>query len=127
MLPGNLVAVYRIWYMLGSADEPLRWIAGTLGTPPLGREARFAAGTLLRRLQRGEVLSMPYSRPIPRIGRSVHELRVDDRETNRSWRIIYRFDRDAIVIVYWFDKKSRAIPGHVVDLCRMRLERYDRG
>lgn len=70
---------------------------------------------------------MPYSRPMPRIGRAVHELRIDDRETKRTWRVIYRIDFDAIVIVHWFDKKSREIPEHVVDLCQKRLERYERG
>jgi hypothetical protein len=35
-------------------------------------------GMLLRRLQRGETLSMPESRPMPTIGPRCHELRVDD-------------------------------------------------
>jgi phage-related protein len=113
--------------MLSRPDKPLRWLVGTLTTPPLGREARFEAGTLLRRLQGGEAVPMPYSRPMPRIGRSVHELRVDDRETGRSWRIIYRIDRDAILVVHWFHKKSLTTPSHVVGLCQKRIARYERG
>lgn len=81
-------------------DNPLRWMLGTLQIPPFGREARIEAGVLLRRLQRGEVVGMPDSRPMPSIGRSVHELRVDDRETRRTWRIIYRIDSDAILVVH---------------------------
>lgn len=113
--------------VVAAGDKALLWFVGALTTPPLGREARYETGALLRRLQRGEPLSMPFSRPMPRIGRSVHELRVTDRETKRSWRIIYRIDRDAILVVHWFDKRTQAIPRHVVDLCRSRLERYDRG
>jgi len=99
----------------------------TLCTPPVGRNARIEAGVLLRRLQRGEALSMPFSRPMPRIGRSVHELRVADPETQRTWRLLYRIDRDAILVVHWFEKTTQETPDHVILLCRRRLARYDRG
>jgi hypothetical protein len=69
--------------MFRSSDKPLRWMIDTLTTPPLGRIARIEAGDLLRRLQRAEMLAMPASRPMPRIGRGVHELRVADRR--RRW------------------------------------------
>jgi phage-related protein len=110
-----------------TADKPLRWMVGTLCTPPVGRNARIEAGVLLRRLQRGEALSMPFSRPMPRIGRSVHELRVVDRETRRTWRLVYRIDPDAILIVHWFEKTTQETPEHIMDLCARRLARYDRG
>lgn len=113
--------------MFRSSDKPLRWMIDTLTTPPLGRIARIEAGDLLRRLQRGEMLAMPASRPMPRIGRGVHELRVADRETKVDWRIVYRIDVDAILVVHWFEKGSRITPGRIVDLCKRRLERYDRG
>jgi phage-related protein len=64
---------------------------------------------------------------MPRIGRAVHELRVRDPETRRTWRIVYRIDSDAILIAHWFDKTTQATPEHVVKLCRTRLARYDRG
>jgi hypothetical protein len=48
-------------------DKPLAWLAGEIKTPPLSSEARQDAGVLLRRLQRGELLSMPESRPMPSI------------------------------------------------------------
>jgi phage-related protein len=92
------------------ADKPLRWMLGTLQTPPVGRQARIEAGVLLRRLQRGESVEMPESRPMPEIGRSVHELRVDDRETRKSWRIVYRVDRDAVLGVHRLEKQTQATP-----------------
>jgi len=100
---------------------------GTLQTPPVGREARIEAGVLLRRLQRGETLGMPDPRPMPSIGRSVHELRVDDRETRKTWRIIYPIDPDAILVVHWFEKKTRATPQRLINLCKRRLRDYHYG
>lgn len=112
---------------MSPADKPLRWMVGTLQTPPVGREARVEAGVLLRRLQRGEMPGMPRSRPMRGMGPRVHELRVDDRETRRSWRILYRIDPEAILVVHWFEKRAQATPRRVIDLCRKRLEEYDRG
>jgi hypothetical protein len=39
-----------------------------LKTPPFSRAARLEAGLLLRRLQQGETVSLPHSRPLPNIG-----------------------------------------------------------
>jgi phage-related protein len=113
--------------MMRGDDKPLRWMVDTLTTPPVGRIARIEAGDLLRRLQQGEMPAMPASRPMPRIGRGVHELRVVDRETKIDWRIVYRIDADAILVVHWFEKRTRETPGRVVELCKRRLARYDRG
>jgi phage-related protein len=78
------------------ADKPLVWLHGEIKTPPFATEARIEAGVLLRKLQRGEALGMPHSRPMPAIGKRCHELRVRDGTAN--WRIVYRTDGDAIVI-----------------------------
>ncbi len=78
---------------------------------------------LLRRLQRGESLGLPHSRPMPALGRRCHELRiVDERAT---WRIVYRVDDDAIVIAEVFSKKTQATPRFVLDACRRRLRAYN--
>jgi hypothetical protein len=53
------------------------------------------AGVLLRRLQRGEKLSLPHSRPMPVVGPRCHEPGVQDQD--KSWRIVYRIDANAIV------------------------------
>jgi hypothetical protein len=55
--------------------------------------ARVAIGGLLRRLQRGEVLGFPRSRPMSVIGPGCHELRVVDGEV--SWRLVYVLEPDA--------------------------------
>lgn len=105
-------------------DKPVVWLRAEVRSPPLGENARLEAGFLIRMLQAGERLSMPQSRPMPGIGSRCHELRVNDE--NGTWRIIYRVDEDAIVIVHVFSKKSRKTPKAVIDLCRRRLDFYDR-
>jgi len=76
----------------------------------------------LRRVQQGEIVEFPASRPMPNIGANCHELRVDDR--NSTWRIAYHVDSEAIVILEVFEKKSRKTPKHVLDVCKRRLRRY---
>ena len=105
--------------------KPLGWLADSLTTPPVGTEARREAGTLLRLLQEGEKLSLPESRPMPDVGPRVHELRVKDRESRSTWRILYRVDRDAILVIEWFAKKTKKTPKAVIDTCKARLKRYD--
>ncbi len=104
-------------------DKPIVWLEGEIRTPPFSREARIEAGTLLRRLQRGEKLGLPHSRPMPSIGRRCHELRIGDE--NVTWRIVYRLDSDAVVIGEVFPKKTGRTPKKVIDVCKRRLKRYD--
>ena len=105
------------------ADKQLAWLHGEIKTPPLSSEARIEAGLLLRRLQRGERLVMPHSRPMPVIGVRCHELRIVDGDL--TWRIVYRLDRDAVIICEVFSKKTRATPKNVIESCRRRLAAYD--
>lgn len=104
-------------------DKPLVWLHGEIKTPPMSESARLEAGYLLRRLQQGELLSMPESRPMPSIGPRCHELRIGDADV--SWRIFYRIDRDAIVILEVFKRKTAATPVAVLQTCRRRLAEYD--
>lgn len=104
-------------------DKPLVWLHGEVKTPPFSEEGRIEAGYLLRRLQQGEKLSMPQSRPMPTIGRRCHELRI--RDEGHVWRLVYRIDDDAIVILEVFEKDSGETPEHVKEVCRQRLKRYD--
>lgn len=106
-----------------SRDKPLVWLHGQVKTPPFSAEARLEAGFLIRRLQKGERLSMPHSRPMPAIGRRCHELRIHDEGS--TWRIIYRIDQDAIVILEVFDKKTNQTPKQVIDTCKVRIRDYD--
>jgi phage-related protein len=104
-------------------DKPLIWLHGEIRTPPFSKQARVEAGFLLRLLQKGELLSLPHSRPMPSIGSRCHELRVNDRD--ETWRIVYRIDYDAVVILAVFAKKTGKTPKQVIDVCQQRLQRYD--
>jgi phage-related protein len=106
-----------------SNDKPLVWLHGKVKTPPFSAEARLETGLLIRRLQKNERLSMPHSRPIPSIGRRCHELRIIDGDL--SWRIIYRIDQDAIVILEVFNKKTQQTPKQFIATCKDRIRDYD--
>lgn len=108
---------------MSQLGKPLAWLRGEITTPPFSQEARVEAGVLLRRLQMGETLAMPHSRPMRAIGHHCHELRIRDDRAN--WRIIYRVDPDAIVILDVFAKTTRKIPDRVIADCRRRLQLYD--
>lgn len=104
-------------------DKRLVWLHGEVSSPPLSLSGRLRLGESLRRLQRGESLSFPVSRPMSTVGPRCHELRVIDQGS--SWRLIYRIDPDAIVILDVFRKTTRATPAAVVERCRRRLRAYD--
>jgi len=106
-------------------DKPLVWMHGEVKTPPFSKQARLQAGFLLRLLQRGEKIALPHSRPMPSIGRRCHELRVSDEKV--SWRIVYRIDEDAIVILEVFSKNTGKTPKSIIDICKTRLREYDHG
>jgi phage-related protein len=110
--------------MPGPKDKPLVWLRGEVKTPPFGQAARIETGTLLRRLQRGELISLPHSRPMPSIGRRCHELRITDADV--IWRIVYRIDPDAIIIGEVFKKKTQETPKSVIDTCKARFQQYDK-
>ena len=63
---------------MAPTGKPLVWLSGEIKTPPFSAAARLEAGLLLRRLQRGDLLAMPLSRPMPSIGPRCHELRIVD-------------------------------------------------
>jgi phage-related protein len=105
-------------------DKPLVWLHGRVASPPMGVAARIETGKLLRKLQSGETLSMPESRPMPMIGPRCHELRIVDRDV--SWRLVYRTDSNAIVIAEVFRKSTKVTPQSVIERCRRRLAMYDR-
>jgi len=108
---------------MSDQDKPLVWLAGEVKTPPFSREARIEAGTLLRRLQRGENLGLPHSRPMPSLGRRCHELRIPDN--NVTWRIVFRLDTDAVIIGEVFLKKTGKTPKKVIETCQRRFKRYE--
>jgi phage-related protein len=106
-----------------SQEKPLIWLHGEVKTPPMTSAARIEAGYLLRQLQMGSKLSLPHARSMPAVGARCHELRINDED--HTWRIIYRIDSDAIVILDVFQKKSQKTPAEVVENCKRRIRLYE--
>jgi len=79
--------------------------------------------TYLATWKEGEPLSMPCSRPLPMLGPRCHELRIADGKSD--WRLIYRLDQDAVVILEVFSKKTQRTPASVLKTCRKRMHHYD--
>src|SRR5437868_14950594 len=103
----------------GSTRKPLVRLGGEIKTPPFSKEARVEAGSLLRRLQEGESLGMPQSRPMPSIGPRCHEIRA--RDENRNWRVVYRLDPRAILIAGVVSEATRATFEHDSEGCETLL------
>jgi phage-related protein len=74
-------------------------------------------------LQQGESLGMPQAEALPDVGSRCGALRVRDAEHN--WRIMYRIDSDAVLVLDVYSKKTRKIPDEVIERCQQRLKRYD--
>ena len=104
-------------------DKTLVWLHGQVKTPPFSKKARIEAGILLRLLQRGEFIEMPRSRPMPSVGTRCHELRITD--VGVSWRIVYRVDAEAIILLEVFAKKTSKTPNRIINLCKKRIREYD--
>jgi phage-related protein len=111
-----------IYRSLSPPGKPLVWLEGPIKTPPFSAEARIEAGMLLRRLQQGENLGLPHSRPMPGIGLRCHELRIRDK--NKNWRIFYHLASDALVILDVHNKTTRETPETVLENCRRRLKSF---
>jgi phage-related protein len=102
---------------------PLVWLHGQVKTPPFTAEGRQEAGMLLRLLQEGETLGMPQAEALPDVGSRCGALRI--RDAGHNWRIMYRIDTDAVLILEVYAKKTRKIPDETIKRCRERLRRYD--
>ena len=102
--------------------KPLVWLTEEVSAPPFSTEARLEAAELLFRLQRGEKLGMPASRPMASIGGGCHELRIRDRSV--GWRVFYAIALDAIVILHVTKKKGQQTSQRDIEMCRQRLKQY---
>jgi phage-related protein len=60
---------------------------------------------------------------MPTVGPRCHELRIND--AGATWRIVYRIESDAIVILEVFSKKTSKTPKVVIQGCRRRLKEYE--
>ena len=46
-------------------------------------------------------------------------------DAGTAWRIMYRIDEDAILILEVFPKKTGKTPKRIIELCKQRLRQYD--
>ena len=84
-------------------------------------EIRGDLADALARLDAGLMLSMPLSRPMPSIGRGVHELRLKDR--SGAYRVVYALvQRGAVHVLHAFKKKTQGTPLKNLELARKRLK-----
>lgn len=64
---------------------------------------------------------MPLSRPMPTIGRGVHELRLKER--SGQYRVIYAvIEREVIYVLHAFKKTTKATPQRNIQLAQRRLK-----
>jgi phage-related protein len=103
--------------------QPLVWLHGEVKTPPFTAAARLEAGVLPRRLQRGDKMALPHVRPMTVLGALCAELPIPDETV--TWRILYRLDPDAVVIVAVFAKKTHTTPATILATATARLRHYD--
>ena len=72
---------------MNANDKPIVWLHGEVKTPPFTKEARLEAEFFLRRLQEGERLEMPRSRPMPSIGSTTMREEKRKRLESKGWRV----------------------------------------
>lgn len=85
-------------------------------------EVREDLADAIARLERGHILSMPLSRPMPSIGKGVHELRFKDR--SGVYRVIYFLaGASRIWLLHAFKKTTQATPKQDIEIAKDRLKR----
>jgi len=89
----------------------------------LDRLTKLEIGTQLMRIQHGERLSSPLSKPMTVKHQNAHELRLKDR--NGSYRIIYVLNlKDKIFIPHAFSKKTQKTPLKEIKLSIQRIREF---
>ena len=84
-------------------------------------EIRGDLADALARLDVGLGLSMPLSRPMPAMGRGVHELRLKAR--SGAYRVVYALvQRGTVYVLHAFKKTTQSTSARNLDLARKRLE-----
>jgi phage-related protein len=82
---------------------------------------RQRVGEALRDLQKGLVMGMPKSRPMPSVAPGAAELRVKD--AGATIRVFYLTKvADLIVVFHAFEKNTQKTPQHEIELGRKRLK-----
>ncbi len=103
----------------------LIWLPAEIKATLFYRSVRIEVGFLLQQLLNGELPTLPMSKPMSSIDDRCHELRVNDLNNNKNWRVIYQIDDDAIIILEVFAKTTKKTPDNIIDRCQKRLRLYD--
>ncbi len=85
------------------------------------REIQIDLVTIVEQLKQGVKFSMPLSRPMPSIGKGVHELRL--KEKSGQYRVIYFYQTKSgeVYFLHGFKKTTQATPKKNLDLAKKRL------
>jgi phage-related protein len=87
----------------------------------LPEEVRKDLADLIARLEEGHMLSMPISRPMPSIGKRVHELRLKDK--SGVYRVIYvLIEKGRVGLLHAFKKTTQETPKLSIELAKKRLK-----
>jgi phage-related protein len=85
---------------------------------------RKELGEAIAKLQLGEMLSMPLSRPMPSVGAGVSELRVKDEAG--EWRAFYVVKMaEAVYVFHAFGKKTQETLSREIKLGQKRLKEWE--
>ncbi len=99
--------------------KPLKQCESELKEFPLNIREDLADA--LARLDEGHFLSMPLSRPMPSIGKGIHELRF--RDHSGVYRVIYvLLGGGTIYLLHAFKKKTQQTPKYNLEVARKRLK-----
>jgi len=84
-------------------------------------EIKKKLGYLIFKLQIGEKLGMPFSRTMPILGKSCHELRI--KGSDGTYRVFYLLKiKGEIIIFHAFQKKDQKTPKNEIDLGKKNLK-----
>ena len=84
-------------------------------------EIRGDLADALARLDAGLMLSLPMSRPMPAIGRGVHELKLKNR--SGVYRVVYALvTRGTVYVLHAFKKTTQETSARNLELARTRLK-----
>jgi phage-related protein len=78
-------------------------------------------GYLLYRLQRGEFLGLPHSRPMPSVSKGCSELRIKGEDG--AYRVFYFLKiEDEIIVFHAFKKKTQQTSSRDIELGKKNLK-----
>ncbi len=108
--------ITAVFFSTESGAEPVRdWLKS------LPREDQKRIGEDIRTVEFGWPIGMPVCRAL---GKGLYEVRTSLRD--RIARVFFTIDRDDMVLLHGFVKKSQATPASELNLARKRLQLWRR-